>query len=181
VRLRRVGPLLMGSVLLSACGFLVPAFGTSDEAFPSPLATYTRGKATITITAGNARVITLERVSPGPHLYTEYGAEVRWLNDDGWALGLIAPTARDPFGGSPAVISMDRITDRSHLTTMTMSLDNRCIVDVTKVDASGVSGKATCKGLRWTDALAGGAFLRTPEPLASEPPFDAEIVFEASP
>jgi hypothetical protein len=177
MRLARIVCLVLGSAVLVGCGLFFPPFGMPGDAFPSAAGTYTRGKATITITTGTRQVITLDRVSPGPHLYTEYGAEVRWLNDDGWALGLMAPTTGD---APPATIWIDRIVGKSHLTTQSMGMETRCIVDVTKVDASRVSGKATCKGLRWTDVLAGGMFLRSAPPVANEPPFDAEIAFEAS-
>jgi hypothetical protein len=152
--------------------------GEGEGAFPSAAATYTRGKATITITSGDRQVVTLHRVSPGPHLYTEFGGEVRWLNDDGWALALTAPTVREAIVSPPATITLDHIVGKSHLSTA--QVEQRCIVDVDVIDATRVAGKATCKGLRWVDVLA-SSYLRPPTEVAGPPPFDAEIVFEATP
>jgi hypothetical protein len=181
MRLWRIALGFLAAGVVADCGLFFPSFGMSGDAFPSAAATYTRGKATVTIlTSGRRQLITLDRVSPGPHLYTEFGAEVRWLNDDGWALALFAPAQGTPFGGPPSTVWIDHVAGNLHLTTQTFA-ENRCIIDVTKVDATAISGTATCKGLRWTDALASTTFLNTPQPVASEPPFDAEIVFEASP
>ena len=45
--------------------------------------------------------------------------------------------------------------------------------------AAGLSGSAICRGLRWTDYFNSVRFSGVPEPIASEPPFDADITFEA--
>jgi hypothetical protein len=55
-------------------------------------------------------------------------------------------------------------------------------VTVTKADETGLAGTATCKGLRWSDAMSMGfdsSF--TPPYIEGEPAFDAEITFEATP
>jgi hypothetical protein len=175
-----IASLVFVAGVVAGCGLFFPPFGMSGDAFPSAAATYMRGKANVTIlTSGRRQLITLDRVSPGPHLYTEFGAEVRWLNNDGWALGLMGSAQGAPFN-APAGVWLDHVVGTSHLSTQTMA-ESRCIVDLDKLDATGVSGKATCKGLRWIDVLAGDTFMRSPAVVASEPPFDAEIVFEASP
>ena len=131
---------------------------------PSPAGSYTRGRAVLTITDRGRQVITLDRVAPGPHLYTHFGAQVQWYNHQGWGLTIMAPSpeGRAAFGSDPPpMVQLDRVTNGSHWTTDTEQ--ERCVGDVDRVDASVIKGTAVCKGLRWTDVLRGGrVFLRPP-------------------
>ena len=68
------------------------------------------------------------------------------------------------------------MTDGNHWTTYDPS---RCIVDIEVADESAIRGSATCKGVEWYDAL-GNFGLGEPSEV-DEPPFDAEITFEATP
>jgi hypothetical protein len=80
---------------------------------------------------------------------------------------------------SPAYLTIDRIVGTQHWTTLDSS---RCVVTVTKADETGLAGTATCKGLRWSDALSmglGSSF--QPPYISGEPAFDAEVTFEATP
>jgi hypothetical protein len=42
-------------------------------------------------------------------------------------------------------------------------------------------GKASCKGLRWSDAISTGISESYQPPYIDQPAFDAEITFEAGP
>jgi hypothetical protein len=163
---------------IAGCDLLMSGFGANgglggDGSEPSPQARYTTGKGTVTLGDGSAHV--LDRLQGTAALYAEYGASVAWAGSDGWYLEVSA------IGGSlgafgPGYLTLDRVADGHHLTTMDPS---RCIVTVDEASAKRVSGKATCKGLTWSDAIGNG-FFPGPSPSASGAPFDAEITFEAS-
>ena len=165
-------------VVLAGCNILFPgsAFDPTglggSFADPSPVATFTTGSATIRL--GDGTTITLDRVEPGSALMTTFGSTVGWSSGGGWTLRLIGAGA-DAFGGPPFV-QLDRIVDLQHWTTYDPS---GCVVKVDQASGSGLRGTASCKGLRWVDALAMGF---GPEPSdIGQPPFDAEITFSAAP
>jgi hypothetical protein len=82
------------------------------------------------------------------------------------------------FGSRGGYITLDRIVDGQHWTTMFD--EGRCITDVDVVDAKVIRGSATCKGVAWYEALDMEFSAGPPTPL-DEPKFDAEITFEAVP
>jgi len=150
------------------------SFGPEGPGEPSPLATYTEGRATIELSDGST--IVLDRISPGPHLFSEFGSNVRWSNADGWYLSVSGAGAIDAVFGA-AYLQVDRVAGGVHWTSDGPS---RCRVAIQTAKPSGLSGTATCSGLHWVDAL-GGSFGGLSSPVPGEPPFDAQITFEAAP
>ena len=78
---------------------------------------------------------------------------------------------------SNAFVQLDRIVGHEHWTTWDTS---RCVVTISASDATALMGKATCKGLRWANALGTGSGGYEPF-IKDEPAFDAEITFQATP
>lgn len=174
---------------ITVAGCLLPnfgAFGSDDEPFPTVLATYATGSATLQMKRGDvAETVTFNRIGPGSQLGSFVGANVTWRNEDGWVLQVTAfdtmfgsPEAAGPYSGD---VVLQLIADHelwradSYATT-----GPRCIIDLDHVSETGVRGTATCKGLRWVDGTAGPLF---PEPvyIEGQEPFDAEVTFEATP
>ena len=151
------------------------SFGPGGPPGPSPLATYSKGQATLALSDGST--ITLDRISPGPHLFSEFGSNVRWSNADGWYLTVAGAGAADGAFGE-AYLQLDRIQDHVHWTS---DDPTRCHVVVQVANASGLRGTAACSGMRWIDALGGSGFVGPPSPVPGEEPFDAQISFEATP
>ena len=140
---------------------------------PSPIARYPTGSASIVIDGGET--ITLDQVREPGNLDATLGADITLANADGWYVRVVA----FPGGiglGSGGYLMLDRITGTEHWTTADPS---RCVVTVEQADAAGFRGSATCRGLRWSDAL--GGFAAAPESaiIDGQEPFDAEITFEA--
>jgi hypothetical protein len=165
----------LATVGVAGCALLWgPAVEPPDFAEPSPLATYTSGSATITL--GDGTKVQLAELHGQATLLKTLGANVSWENDDGWYLQLGANS--DVPGLSGAYLTIDRIQGGEHWSTRDPS---RCIVDVAKLDATGLKGTATCKGLAWQDALAGYPFPAASSTIPGQKPFDATIAFEAKP
>jgi hypothetical protein len=165
----------MAAVAVGGCALLWGQ-GAEPGAFaePSPLATYTSGAATITL--GDGTKVQLAELHGQAALYKTIGATVSWENDDGWYLQLGASSAVPGLPGG--YLTIDRIQGGEHWSTRDPS---RCIVDVTKLDATGIKGTATCKGLAWQDALSGYPFPAASSTIPGQKPFDATIAFEAKP
>jgi hypothetical protein len=151
------------------------SFGPDGPPGPSPLATYSKGRAALALSDGST--VVLERLSPGPHLYTEFGSNVRWSNADGWYLTVAGASAADGAFGA-AYLQLDRIQDHAHWTSDDPS---RCHVVIQAANPGGLRGTAACSGLRWIDNLGGNGFGAPLSPLPGQLPFDAQISFEATP
>jgi hypothetical protein len=181
----RAGPslriLLVLAVALVAggCEYLYASDPFDPDAFapPAPLATYGSGEATIAI--GTDAAMTLGRLGSGVLLDGWYGGEATWSSADGWYVRLVGASVSSgmsSFGGS---LTLDRIVDGEHWTTFDPA---RCIITIEAADAKALRGHATCKGLRWADALSGGGMgFAEPTYIKGQDPFDAEITFEARP
>jgi hypothetical protein len=140
--------------------------------FPTAEASFTTGQAAIAITGGETVVLDEVHGNSG---VTFDGLRVVWENEDGWYMTFTAYTGAIPLPGG-GYLQLDRIADNEHLTIADPS---RCVTTTTQSDATGVKGTAVCRGLRWTDyfdSYSGDGF---PQPIASGPPFDAEVTFEA--
>jgi len=168
------------ALVAAGCDLLLGGgFGAFPEELPSssPIVNYAAGHATIAIEGGET--IELEALEPESGIDSLFGSNVSWSNADGWHLR-VSGAGVDPSGGlAPAEIeflTLDRVTDGNHWTTYDPS---RCIVDIEVADESAIRGSATCKGVEWYDAL-GNFGLGEPSEV-DEPPFDAEITFEATP
>ncbi len=77
----------------------------------------------------------------------------------------------------PAFVSLDRIVGTQH---WTVADPTSCVVTIFAADATGLMGAATCKGLRWSDALGSYDVTFQPPYIKDQPAFDAEITFEAT-
>jgi hypothetical protein len=165
------------ALILGGCEAFMPGFG---EAFPSssPIAAYSTGSATIAIKDGET--IELDKVAAGSGVNSMFGSEVRWTGPGGWHLRVSAAGAEGAgaFGAADGYVTLDRIVDGKHWTTMFDG--DRCITNIAVVDATAIRGSATCKGVAWYDALDMQFTAGPPKPL-DEPKFDAEITFEAVP
>ncbi len=156
------------------CTFLYPPFDPEASVpIPTIIASYSTGDATMTMASD--LVITFPDVADGATVDSEYGSSVRWFGPDGWSLSVIGAGAAES-SYFPVYLIIDRISDGQHLTIFD---PDRCIVDIDQVDASGLLGSATCRGLAWTDALDNPLLFGSPKPIGD--PFDAEIAFGARP
>jgi hypothetical protein len=177
---RRVaGPLLglAAATVVVGCQYLFgldPAI-PPDFSMPSPVAVYGEGRATVTI--GSDPMIVLEDLSDTGTFDPNFGAGATFQNAEGWYVRVMGASKVGGFLTSAAFVQLDRIVGLEHWTTADPS---RCIVTISAADATGLMGKATCKGLRWTDAL--GTYTGGYEPpyVKDQPAFDAEITFEAT-
>src|SRR6266498_5532536 len=109
---RAVVAVAIAAVAVSGCQLLFPAFypppsvddlssfepdfSEPPDVEPSPIATYTKGHATITLADGTT--VELDRVGQHSGLSTDIGLHVQWSNAAGWYLGLGGPgTSGGPF------------------------------------------------------------------------------------
>ena len=163
--------------IVSGCAWLY-GWGAFPMPEPSPgkPATYVSGQATLKI--GTAPAIDLPDLTEGGTMVADYGVNATFRNAEGWYLRIMGAAQGSPMY-SPAFLSLDRVVGNEHWTTYDPS---RCTVTVTKADETGLTGSASCKGLRWSDALRSGIGSSFEPPyIEGEPAFDAEITFEAKP
>ena len=143
---------------------------------PGPAA-YTSGRVTLTLSGEGvdtaSQPIVLDEVVVAT-AEAELGTHVVWENEDGWYLSF---TGISGFGSDLGTyLSIDRISDHEHWVIVDQT---RCLTTTTQQDAAGLVGTATCRGARWTDFFALYTSTGFPQPIPGEPPFDAEITFEA--
>ena len=154
------------------------SFDPNDPAFslPPPLATYTKGSATVTI---DGKKTSLDSLNGTAAIYQDFGAEVGWTDGAGLYLRFYG----EP--GSPSgdgFVMLDRVVDGKHWTTVDPGATGApagCKVTTAESPEKKLSGTASCHGLRWVDAIGTGPLEQGP--IAGQPPFDAEITFEATP
>jgi len=144
-----------------------------EDSLPPPLATYTKGSATITIAGVVTKLDTL--TEPGV-LYEDLGAETSWNDGNGLYVQFYSADPSDPTAQG-GYIQLDRIRDGRH---WAIADPTACAVTVKQVDPKGLSGTASCKDLQWTDTMSGFNGIG-PGVVTGEPPFDAEISFRATP
>ena len=175
----RIVALAAGFVLATAgCQYLYgfDATNPDDFALPKPLATYVEGEATIAI--DGAPEVSLGTVSSGALLDDLYGSEATWTNADGWYVRIMGASNSPGMFGFGGSLTLDRVVDGAHWTTFD---PGRCILTIETADAKGLRGRATCKDLRWSDALGGSFSSLEPDYIEGQDPFDAEVTFEARP
>jgi hypothetical protein len=173
---------------LSGCALLdlllgQPPFPDPDGSFPpfpfaSAETTFTTGSATIVLSgeAGEpGETLVLDELAGGGSLLEGFGLQARWTNGDGWYLTF---QSYPDFGlpAESAYLTIDRIFDGRHWTTYDQT---RCVTTTQVDEATGIVGTATCRGLKWSDFFSSSSGLGLPEVIEGEPPFDAEITFEA--
>jgi hypothetical protein len=143
----------------------------------APPAAYTGGRASLILTSGvvdpSAPPVVLDELAVATS-EADFGTHVVWENEDGWYLSF---TGISGFGSDlGSYLSIDRINDHEHWVIVDPT---RCLTTTTQQDAGGLVGSATCKGARWADFFSLYTTSGFPQPLAEQPPFDAEITFEA--
>lgn len=191
-RLRIAAALAVLPFVISGCDLLwAGLYGPTDpflEPELGPSIVYESGVATIEITQGDTtETVTLSEIGPNSMLDSYMGATVTWRNDDGWIVRMNAYSFADPaigdFPGSMAGdVTIERINEHELWTagSYTSTAGNRCIVDIWEMSETGVSGRANCRGLRWSDG-AGGFGLGEPVFVEGQDPFDMTVTFEAKP
>ena len=137
---------------------------------PTAMAAYRSGRAAVVL--GDGTRLELEQVNPGPHVYQQFGSQVRWSNTSGWYVTVSGAGAEADMG-APYVI-LDHVVGGQHLTT-----DNpaACSVVVEVATPQQLRGSATCRSLHWADAIDVG--IDGTHRDAGLPAFSAEITFEA--
>lgn len=183
---RRSAPVVLTVLLALIVGGCQYLFGygygpigpvPSDEfAVPSPVAIYATGRATIAL--GDADPIQLEALAAPGSFFQTFGGEATFRNADGWYVRVSGASTTAPMLGMSGFVQLDRIRDGRHWTTADPS---RCIVMLETADPTRLKGRADCKGLRWSDAVAPGFGMSGPAYVEGERPFDAVITFDASP
>lgn len=176
-------PHVAGVILLvmgmSSCSLLDLLFGIEppfdpDEPFPFPTAeaSFTTGTATIEL---EGETLVLDELAGDAAFSADFGANVRWTNGDGRYLSVFALPDMGMVPDS-SYLTFDWLTDGRHWVIID---PGRCVTTVEQADASGVSGRATCRGLEWSDYFSSYSGIGVPEPVEGHDPFDAEIIFEA--
>jgi hypothetical protein len=156
------GPILPGPTL--------PGDGGSG-AEPKAVGAYRTGHATITLSDGTQ--VVLDRINRGPHLYEQFGAQVRWSNGAGWYLTISGAGAQADMGSPYAIL--DRIVAGRHLT---ISDPAACTLTIDAANSQSLRGSASCRSLHWTDAIDIGMD-GTPRD-AGLPDVSAMLTFEAT-
>ncbi|HEV8697078.1 MAG TPA: hypothetical protein VGQ89_05235 [Candidatus Limnocylindrales bacterium] len=177
---RRVAVLVFGLVvaaIASGCQYLF-GYGPNppDFGMPQPVAVYREGRATVKL--GDEPIMALDELEDTGSFDPSFGAGATFHNADGWYVKVMgASKAGRGFLSSPAFVSLDRIVGTQH---WTVADPTRCVVTIFAADATGLMGAATCKGLRWSDALGSYDVTFQPPYIKDQPAFDAEITFEAT-
>jgi hypothetical protein len=200
--MKRVAAVAITSLLVAG-GCFFPSFGGFSDfgniddpgPFPTVLATYAHGTASMEVTQGGVtQTIALNEVGRGSSLNSFIGSSVSWRNEDGWSLTVTSYEVGNPFAPEPSN-DAEQSHDEQYSAEISVGLidgheywradgygvaGNRCIVDVTELDKTDVSGSATCRGLRWADGTVSPVSIE-PVLIEGQEPFDAEITFEATP
>ncbi len=178
-RLVPLGLILAAAFVTSGCQYLLglgmdPTAPFPDDFGSGSMARYPTGTATVTIGGGAPMV--LDRVTVPGTYDPSYGAQITLGGPDGWYVQLFDVSTAMPGDENFAFLGLERIVDQQH---WTLADPSRCALTVTQADATGLRGTASCRGLRWADALAGG-WVGGPHHIEGQDAFDAEITFEAS-
>jgi hypothetical protein len=149
--------------------FTLPPDAGSGGA-PTAIAAYPTGRAIVVL--GDGTRLKLDRINRGPHVYQQFGSQVRWSNALGWYVTVSGAGAEADMG-APYVI-LDHIVGGQHLTT-----DNptACAVTIEVATPQRLRGSATCRSVHWTDAIDIG--IDGAHRDAGLPAFSADITFEA--
>ena len=156
-------------------------FGSFDPnepgfSIPPPAATYQTGSATITI--GDS-VTTLDRLAAPGSLMTDYGGNAIFTDGAGNYLQVYgAKPGASTVEVEPPFLTIERIADGRHMTAFDPA---GCKVTIATADTTGFAGSGSCKGLRWSDALAPYNATGSPIYITDLPAFDAEVAFSAKP
>jgi hypothetical protein len=167
---------LTGCALLDMLIGLPPGFDPDASFPPFPIAsaesTFTTGSATLEI---DGETLVLDELVSGGSMMDDFGVRATWTDGEGLYLTFSGYPDMG-FGSESGYLSIDRIFDDQH---WVMNDPTRCVTTTEQADATGITGTATCRGLRWSDYFSTLAGLGVPVEIEGEPPFDAEITFEA--
>jgi hypothetical protein len=152
-----------------------PGSSFDPDAPGAPKATFSHGKATVTI---GSDVVALDRIVGSGYLSDEYGGQASWTNGSGWYVQAFGISPDGSAFGDEAFVSLDRIVDGNH---WTVGDPSSCKITVTRADETGLAGSADCTGLRWADLMASYASPSGPAYVQGQPAFDAKVTFEAAP
>jgi hypothetical protein len=149
--------------------FTLPPDAGSGGA-PTAIAAYRTGRAIVVL--GDGTRLELDRINRGPHVYQQFGSQVRWSNAFGWYVTVSGAGAEADMG-APYVI-LDHIVGGQHLTT---DSPTACAVTIEVATPQQLRGSATCRSVHWTDAIDIG--IDGAHRDAGLPAFSADITFEA--
>jgi hypothetical protein len=139
---------------------------------PSSEATFSTGSATV---VRGGETIVLDELVPPATLNGELGGtKVTWTDGEGLYLTYLGYPDMGMIPDS-SYLSMDWIADNRHWLILDPS---RCVTTTETEDATGVVGRATCRGLEWVDWSTSMSGM-LPQAVPGQPAFDAEITFEA--
>ena len=175
------------TLAVSGCALLLPMGGLDGSSqagrpngspLPGEAVVYHSGTADVQLSGGtnerlHLRLVAGSSQSPGT------GVELYFRDDNGWGLTLVGYDPAQSSLTSAGQLGIDRAI-RGHWEAQDDGRD--CVVSLDTADSTGARGSATCKDLRWADALGGptfsggyGSYIR------DEKPFDATITFQALP
>ena len=165
---------------VSSCSLLDLLFGAPfdpNASFPpfpiaSAAATYSTGQATVKL---NGETLVLDQLVPGAAADSEYGTHVVWTDGAGWYVSYSSVPDSGVLG-TPGLLTFDRIVDHAHWVIVDPF---RCVTTTTKADPTQLVGTALCRGLTWSDWFGSQQLSGLPQPIPSQPPFDADVTFEA--
>jgi hypothetical protein len=175
--LSRIVLALGAASIVAGCSLLYGFGAQPDFSMPTPTAIYREGRATVKIGTGPAMELTA--AAEAGTFDPTFGAGATFSNAEGWYVRISGASKTGGLLGSSAFLQLDRIVGNQHWTTWDPT---RCIVTIDTADEKSLAGTATCKGLRWADAIGFGMTGDLDPPyVKGEPAFDADITFEAKP
>ena len=187
----RVLLLALVPIFLSGCGLLIPSlYGfapTGSDPYPIPSmpifsedVTFTTGTASLELTTGATKsTVALDELVDGSQAYGM--TTTSWRSTDGWSLRLDAFTMDDLSYGGYNQVTIQRINGTELWTADTTYNPSACTVVVHELTDKHLQGNATCRNLRWADALsANNMSLNPPKYIEGQAPFSVDITFEAS-
>jgi hypothetical protein len=159
-------------------GSFDPGEGSFDPgpefSLPPPLATYTKGTASVTV---GGKTTKYDHLASPAKVYEDLGTEAAWTDGGGLYLhyyGMLEPGTPD----EGAFVTLDRIIDGQHWSSADPTV---CTIKLTQSDAKGLAGTATCKGVRWIDTMASFGGGLQPAYVEGQAAFDAQMTFQAAP
>ena len=186
----RVAALAALSLLISGCDLLysyLDPFGLPPGGFGPPISAnqFFNGRATLEITQdGQTQILVLDGINAYSYLDASYGAGVTWQNDDGWSVTVDAYDSSlgigVPVGGWAGDVTINRTAGRDLWTTGSYtgwSLEE-CLVFVSELTNTKLTGWVECTKLRWVDSM--NMSFDASAYVEGEEPFDARIDFEVN-
>jgi hypothetical protein len=153
------------------------------------LASFSAGRATLSINGGSANVLSL--LTQGSTLASRGGAGLTWQSADGWYLNLNGPFSFDseaptsqPAPAAAGAAAPGPVPLDANGSFQLNGADfgrwagidsNACAIVYTEVATTRIAGSITCRGLVWYDKSS----VEHVQPV-DVPPFDLNVNFEAT-